>query len=152
MFCTPLAIPQIYGLLVIQCIVKSNHRAVLCVLTVTNKDLHKCLKSTSFKFKTGNSSKLCSLFPLAFSFHLRSTEVQWKVLLKVMLSPPLRVTPTSLKMGVTKADKHCDLGCLFTESPDWRGKRVLENQPTHKMWLCACVCFYLWICVCVALL
>lgn len=27
--------------------------------------------------------------------------------------------PTSLKMGVTKADKHCDLGCLFTESPDW---------------------------------
>lgn len=30
------------------------------------------------------------------------------------------VEPTSLKMGVTKADRHCDLGCLFTESPDWK--------------------------------
>lgn len=28
------------------------------------------------------------------------------------------VEPTSLKMGVTKADKHWDLGCRFTESPD----------------------------------
>lgn len=31
--------------------------------------------------------------------------------------------PTSLKMGVTKADRHCDLGCLFTESPDWIEKK-----------------------------
>lgn len=30
-----------------------------------------------------------------------------------------QILPTSLKMGVTKADKHCDLGCRFTESPDW---------------------------------
>lgn len=38
---------------------------------------------------------------------------------KVVCSPSQTAGPTSLKMGVTKADKHCDLGCLFTESPDW---------------------------------
>lgn len=42
-----------------------------------------------------------------------------KVSFKVVCSPSPTAGPTSLKMGVTKADKHCDLGCLFTESPDW---------------------------------
>lgn len=60
-------------------------------------------------------------------------------------------------MGVTKADKHCDLGCRFTESPDCKkeGKKVCYEK--QKIWLClsvfVCVCLpYLCICVCVALL
>lgn len=43
------------------------------------------------------------------------------------------VQHTSLKMGVTKADRHCDLGCLFTESPDWRERKKKKGQlMTHK--------------------
>lgn len=52
--------------------------------------------------------------------------------------------PTSLKMGVTKADKHCDLGCLFTESPDWKDKNKQNNVGKNKNSLdsvnCVCVC------------
>lgn len=42
--------------------------------------------------------------------------------------PSPTVQPTSLKMGVTKADKHCDLGCLFTESPDWEERKKVLGK------------------------
>lgn len=53
------------------------------------------------------------------------------------------VSRTSLKMGVTKADKDRDLGCLFTESPDckqrmkaFRGGKKKQNHMCVRVCIC----------------